>query len=623
LALFLYILLAAAKLQATEPTNSDTLQQADSVAGADSLPSAPSLAANLFLRSSTGLAALLADSLGRKELSGGQLERSFPLYLDDVFRLDPSMVGGDSLGNGYARRFSPLGSGFEAVRVLLNGMPLDDPLTGSVDWRLVAPEIVGSAFALSGGAFSAIHGGSDEIHLFTKQARVQSASSEMGIAGGAYNINKVAGGLRRSLFGAGALHVRINKIQQSTEDLANKVEQIQYFTRLERSINSRMLLSLDGLFFSNEFRPRFMQGKLRQTNTHFQAALAGKLTEQAGYSLAYRYSGSRHPFLTGSDIMNLGARSHEIAGNLLYQPHERVALGVDFGNLVVRPRDFPADTLSYSSHLSRKMLGMIRLAAPLDLHISCAAGLRSFRNSANRAIIGLGISKILGERGYLLLNWKREAMLPSLATRIRSFDLNGWAGEYPLGRLETVEAGLGFKLPGGRHLHAGLFTRNAENLTLAAYEPRPLQPAPARFADFRTTGVSYRLEGPLFAGLVFQAAGIELFDPPWEVPYLTLRRHAASLALETLLYGEDMGLSLQAEMVYEGEMYFPASDNPAAALIPQPGRVNFGGAAAVRIVDFTIYCRLDFLMSGYYINLDPLKLPGPRAVVGVNWQFLD
>jgi hypothetical protein len=214
-------------------------------------------------------------------------------------------------------------------------------------------------------------------------------------------------------------------------------------------------------------------------------------------------------------------------------------------------------------------------------------------------------------------------MLPSLATRIRSFDLNGWAGEYPLGRLETVEAGLGIKLPGGRHLHAGLFTRNAENLTLAAYEQRPLQPAPARFADFRATGVSYRLEGPLFAGLVFQAAGIELFDPPQEVPYLTLRRHAASLALETLLYGEDMGFSLQAEMVYEGEMYFPASENPAVALILQPGRVNFGGAGAVRIVDFTIYCRLDFLMSVYYNDLDPLKLPGPRAVVGVNWQFLD
>ena len=49
LALFLYILLAAAELQGTEHTNSDTLQQADSMAGADSLPSAPSLAANLSL----------------------------------------------------------------------------------------------------------------------------------------------------------------------------------------------------------------------------------------------------------------------------------------------------------------------------------------------------------------------------------------------------------------------------------------------------------------------------------------------------------------------------------------------------------------------------------------------
>ncbi len=624
IALLLYILLVAAKLQGEEhPPGHDREQQADSVAARDSLPSMPPLTANLFLRRSTGLAALLADSLGRQELSPGQLEKSFPLYLDDVFRLNPAMVSGDSLGNGYARKFSSLGAGFEAVRVFLNGMPLADPLTGSLDWRLVAPEIVGSAFALSGAAFSALYGGSEEIHLFTKQARVRSASSEMGIAGGAYNINKVAGGLRRRLFGTGALHVQINKIQQSTEDFANKVEQIQYFTHLERSLGSRALLSVDGLFFSNDRRPAFMHGKLRQTNTHLQTALTGKLGGQAGYSLAYRYSGSRHPFLSGSVITNLGAKSHEIAGHMVYQPHERVVLGLDFGNAVVKPRDFPADTLSSSSHFSRKLLGMVRLAAPGDLHISYAAGVRSFRNSANRAIIELGIAKLLGDGCDLLLNWKREAMLPSLATRIRSFDLNGWAGKYPIGRLDAVEAGLGMGLPGERHLHVGVFTRSVENLALAAYSPHPLQPAPARIADFRATGVSYRFEGPLFAGVVFRAAGIELFDPPQDVPYLASRRHTASLALESLFYGEDMGFSLQAEMIYEGEIYFPTSENPSSALTPQPGRVNFGGAAAVRLINFTIYGRLDFLMSDYYNDLDPLKLPGPRAFFGVNWQFLD
>jgi len=623
LALFLFFLLAAAGLQGLENADSQAVEPPDSVAGPDSLPRPTSLAANLYLRSRTGLVALLADSLGCRKFSGSLLERSFPLYLDDIFRLDPAMVSGDSLGNGYARKFSPLGAGFEAVCVFLNGMPLADPLTGSVDWRLVAPEIVGRAFALSGGAFSGLYGGSEEIHLFTKQARLESASSEMRIAGGSYNINKVAGGLRRRLFGAGALHVRINKIQQSTEDLANKVEQIQYFARLERSINSRMLLSVDGLFFSNDFRPGLMHGKLRQTNTHFQTALTGQMTDRTGYSLVYRYSGSRHSFLSGSAIENLGAGSHEIAAHLVYQPHERVDLGIDFANLAVKPRDFPADTLSFSSHSSRKLLGMIRLAAPGNLHISCAAGLRSFGSSANRAIACLGVSKLLGGGGHLLLNWKREAMLPSMAARIRSFDLDGRTGEYPLGRLDALEAGLGIELPGGRHLHTGLFTRNAENITLAAYEPFPLEPAPARIADFRSAGFSYRLEGPLFAGLIFRAGGIELFDPPQDVPYLVSRRHAASLALERLLYGEDMGLSLQAEVIYEGEMYFPVSENPAAALVPQPGRVNFGGAAAVRIIDFTIYCRLDFLISDYYNDLDPLRLPGPRAVFGVNWQFLD
>ena len=625
LALFLYILLAAAELPGEEPADSTRAFQlpADSTAVTDSLPADSLLAAKLFLRGSTGLAALLADSLGREELSSAQLEQSFPLYLDDIFRLDPSLVSGDSLGSGYASKFSPLGAGFEAAQVFLNGMPLSDPLTGSMDWRLVAPEIVGSAFTLSGGAFSAVYGGSDEIHLFTKQARVRPASSEMGIAGGAYNINKVGGGLRRGLFGTGALHVQINKLQQSTEDFASKVEQIQYFTRLERSLNSRMLLSVDGLFFSSDRRGRSTYGKLRQTNTHIQTRLTGKLAGRTDYSLAYRYSGSRHPLLAGSQLTALGAKSHEIAGNLVYRPHERLALGVDFANSVVKPRDFPADTLLSGSHLGRKLLGVVRLVSPGDLLISSAAGMRSFGNSRSMAVIGLGVSKLLGGGRFFQLNWKREAMLPSLATRIRSFDLNGWSGEYPLGRLDAVEAGLGMELPAERYLQVALFTRNAENITLAAYEPRPLEPAPARFADFRTTGVSYRLEGPLFAGLVLRAAGIELFDPPRDVPYLASRRHAVSLALEKLLYGEDMGFSLQAEMVYQGEIYFPASDDPSAALVAQPGRVNFGGAAAVRIIDFTIYCRLDFLMSNYYNGLDPLKLPGPRAFFGVNWQFLD
>ena len=67
----------------------------------------------------------------------------------------------------------------------------------------------------------------------------------------------------------------------------------------------------------------------------------------------------------------------------------------------------------------------------------------------------------------------------------------------------------------------------------------------------------------------------------------------------------------------------PLGESSSSPIRPQKGRINAFGAASLRIIDFTIFARADFLVSDYYNGVDPLSLPGPRAVVGIDWLFWD
>ena len=136
---------SAGCLYALGQEHPDSLQPGDTTAVRDTLVAKSAAAGKLRFRGRSALAALLEDSLELEKLGPERLNRTYPLYLDDIFRLNPFFVSGDSLGNGYARKFSSLGTGFEGTGVYLNGMPLDDPLTGQVDWRIVAPEVLGEA----------------------------------------------------------------------------------------------------------------------------------------------------------------------------------------------------------------------------------------------------------------------------------------------------------------------------------------------------------------------------------------------------------------------------------------------------------------------------------------------
>ncbi|HUU28700.1 MAG TPA: hypothetical protein VM123_12890 [archaeon] len=578
--------------------------------------------AEILERSKLGLSLPDLDSLSRFEISSLEFKKSFPLYLDDMFRLRSFFMSGDSLGNGYSRKFNPLGAGFDAVRVNLNGMPLNDPLTGMVDWRMLAPEIADRAIVISGGALNSMSGGAEEICLLSARTDLPVSSSQMRIAGGSYDINKLGGGLRRSLFRSGGIQVQINKIQQSTEDFTQKIEEIQYFTHLEKSLASSALLSLDGLFFSNDQRSRTgFSGKLQQKNTHIQLALTGNLKKKTGYRLAYWYASSRHPYESEAGVTHLGARSHAVAGNIVFRPGSKFSLGLDLQAVRIKLKDFPQDTPSLAPSTNYKLLGLAHLAAPGGFLFSTAAGLRQMEKSNGIPVAKVGISKNLTRMVKVSLGWEREALEPGLATRMSRYDPALGREKYPPGKLSSFEAVLGTGPIRGREFRVGIFNRQANSLTLSSYEPNPLITKKFGTLDYRINGLFYRFAGALFWGLAFRAEGVELFNPPQDVPYLTNRRHTAVLGLEGTFFRADLGYSLQAEMIYEGEFRFPYTETPDRTLRTQPGRLNFGGAGSLRIIDFTIFCRLDFLISDYYNSLDPLRLPGPRSFFGVDWEF--
>ncbi|MBN2289254.1 MAG: hypothetical protein JXQ83_07965, partial [Candidatus Glassbacteria bacterium] len=496
-----------------------------------------------------------------------------------------------------------------------------DPLTGAPDLRMIAPEVL-ERIVLTSGGFGGPRGGAQEVHLVTRRADPAQSQSRMGIYGGSYQINKVGGGLRRRLFGSAALHVDINKIEQRTEDLTLKVEQVQYFTRLEKNLRGAAVISLEGLFFSNDRNPRGTVGKLKQKNTHLHAAITGRLGERAGYRLGYRYAVSTHPFLQDGRAVHLKARADGYQAQFVLRPGRGLAVGIDLQGERNRPLDFqdilPED-LSLSIH---SQLGFLRLQAPGGLRLHATGGLRQVPGSAGtKAVLDLGASRSFSGRVSAFLAWKRDVSYPDLAA-LYSLSCSGAGMEdCRPARLDMLDGGLEFKPAGLGVLRAGLTHRRLSGQAVSGFSPDPLTAGEYTPLDYTVNGFYYRYEGRVWSVFELTAEGVELFDPPAGVSYLARRRHTAVLGFETSLLHGDMGFGLQAEVVYEGEFFFPLGSAQAAGLARQPGRVNFGGSGLLRIIDLTIYCRLDHLMSDYYNGIDPFRLPGPRAIFGLNWEF--
>jgi TonB-dependent Receptor Plug Domain len=605
-----------------ERSGAPIAEAADSSSQTDSLQPVIRLPDGVLERSRLPLRVTLADSLEMIEYPSGQLRRSGAFYIDDLLRLNPFIMSGDSLGNGYTNKFNPLGAGFDQVRYFLNGMPLTDPLTGDIDLRMIAPEILGRILVLPSGGFGGPQGGAQEVHLVTKQADLPTARSRMGIFGGAYQINKVGGGLRRRLFGSAALHVDINKIEQRTENLDFKVEQVQYFTHLEKKIWGAALFTADGLFFSNNRKAGNYGNKLKRKNTHLQLALTGGMGETVGYRLGYRYASSRHPYISNGNTFHLEGRADGYQAHFLFNPGKNLSLGIDLQGEKNRQVNNPDSLETERSLTTHSQIGFVRFRAPGGLVLRSSAGVRRYSGgTGGEPVFDLGVRKKFSDTMTGCLSWKKDVSFPGLASLQSYSNFDSDRTGYKPGRLESLEGGLQIQLAGDRVLHAGMTRRQVRGQAVAAYNPNPLVVLEYKTIDYTVNGFYYRFQGRVWSILNLRAEGLELFDLPDDIGYLPRRRHTATLGFDKDFRQGDFELGLQAEMIYEGEFFFPLAEDQTAGFASQPGRVNFGGSGMMRIVDLTIYCRLDHLMSEYYNGLDPVSLPGPRAVFGLNWEF--
>ncbi len=572
-------------------------------------------------RSRSALSLLFADTLSSLKLTPHQLDSAFPFYLDDAIRMLSSFTGGDSLGNGYARLSSSLGGGFASTGVFLDGMQLADPLTLRVDWRMLPVEIVERAAYIIGGGQSGVAGWADEVHLFSRYPAVPTPLTQMGISGGAYEINKVGGGLRRRMFGSGAIHVYINKIQQSTEDFDARVENIQYYTRLQQQLSPGALLAVDGLFFSNTHR-RGGTSRQRTAATRIRTSLVGSLGSY-GYSLAWGYAGGEQPFGTDTGSLTAGASSHRLDAAFSSDPSRVVNWAADIGLASTGLNGFPSTFDNQSSRTQSRLAMRMGFGGQGPLRAQLSAGVRSVSGGDSKAVGGVTLNYAPSAADGLWWSWKRDAVAPSPSAMLSSYGTLDPEGKFSPGVLDHLEIGWSRGAGNGWKFSLAAFHRRLDAMPVEPPQANPFRQLVLRTASANLSGLRYGAEGTLFGFLQTGLTGMELFDTPVDVPWLSARRIAATAGMQGLGYEGDLGWSLRAEAIFEGALHYPLGSSLSSPLREQPGRVNFFGAASVRIIDFTIYGRADFLASDYYNGTDPLSMPGPRVVVGINWMFRD
>ena len=570
---------------------------------------------------SRGMTGLTAGRGEVYEAGLNALELSRPVNLADMLYPLPGFGAGDSLGHGYPVGFSYMGAGFDQVRPSLNGMPLVDPLTGVFDYRSVNPEILQRLSLTPGAVGRGPYGGAAALELGSLFSAPGETFSRLGISGGAYEINRMGGGLRRGLFKRGALHVDINKIQQSDEHFRRDFENIQFYSRLQQCLGDNAILSVDGLYFSDIRKPAGVSPRHKNDDMHIQVALSGRLG-QAGntfYNLAWRHAGSQNFYSTDSSQIFLKARSRGYAASLGHKFGEYLRLGFKAEGAHDRAINFDLTPGAVWNHF----VGLEGdYAFPAGLELSSAGGYRLAGHTGNNPVFNLSLARPAGEAKIgFYSGLTLETLTPSLLTLARI--TAGTTGEaLEAGRMNRAEGGLEFVPRPGMRLRGGLIYTDVSDHPYSPFNPDPFSNEPVRWLDYSVSGVNWSLESPLFRRLFFSARGLQLFETPAEVPWMPGANHSASLSTGGDMFRRDMSFTIQAEVRYTGEMRYIPAGNPTL-LVLQPARLDLGGAATVRIIDLLIYGRVDHLLGNYYNNTDPLPIPAPRAVFGVSWLFQD
>ena len=285
--------------------------------------------------------------------------------------------------------------------------------------------------------------------------------------------------------------------------------------------------------------------------------------------------------------------------------------------------DFPDGFSAADSRFQSRLAGRLGIGGEGPVKVGITAGARAVTGSETRAVGSARISAVRGQNHGFWLSWQRDALALSPSAMLSAYGTLSPADKTGMGTVDQLEAGWS---RGGKdtwHWKLAVFHRRLDNLSIEPYGANPFRAIPLRRVSAELTGLRFDVSRKLFGALDAECSGIECFNPPDEIPWLPGRRLTASLVLQGIGYDGDLGWSIRGETVYEGAMRFPVSDNLSSPLREQPGRFNFFGAASLRIIDFTIYGRADFLASDYYNGVDPLRMAGPRVVFGIDWVFLD
>ena len=266
-------------LPAVSPVIDDSLAASDSTLADSTEPLKP-LDPLVAFRARSTLSMLYSDTLELQTVRPMAIARSFAFYADDILRLAPSLAGGGQPGQRLPAQVLDPGRWVRIHRRVpgrgRSGRPAD--IAGGLAHGAGGNPGAGRYPGQCAQRRARLERRGPPADPLTRRNPRPRPTWES--ARGAYDINKVGGGLRRRMFRTGAIQVQINKIQQSTEDFTASVENIQFYTRVQQQLSPRALLAIDGLFFSDGFR----RGGVRQTadGRHADQEFSGPVRWESG-----------------------------------------------------------------------------------------------------------------------------------------------------------------------------------------------------------------------------------------------------------------------------------------------------------------------------------------------------
>ena len=554
-----------------------------------------------------------------------RFDLSTAFNLDDLLHVEPGLFNFDTEGSGYPPRLSAYGLGFTATGLYLDGFEVADPLDGQAETRAVAPGVLAAMNTGAVGISSTGRPYGINLRTFSPLG-AEVPLSEMKISFGSYGLTHIGGSLSRRIFNSNGLTVSLDKYDVGTELGGRKAEQIRFYGKLERVVGKVGLLSLSGIHYGNRIQaPGNSSQRFKRKFTQLNLGWSSSLGENLDYFAGYSHTAAGTPYMDGSTAHHLEPSADRYILALNLKAGDKLRLGVR-GTGGVNSVTSGPDSLSCEYSVTNHFIsGTLGWKADSLTSLGLMAGVRSgdltdkakpvFSLSASRQII----ADITLEGSY-----RQDWLLHSLQDYVYSETVADkslllFNAAQPA-ELKESSLGVDYRRTGGFSL-AGAFSHLEISDQVYRSPDNNLQEYSYLAVDnFSYDKISYGIDCPLFKRFQLSFRGEEILNMPDNALFLPERRHAVSVFTSRDFFSGDMTFSLRAEGYYEGAYRY---SDWQGGIFSQPGRVNFGGALAMRILDATISLRADYLLSNYYNGVDPVPLPGQRAVFNLNWKFKD